>query len=81
MANGKTSTWPDGSPRSAAPLGGPSSGSTKDGHAVRRADGWSNSDAPAFGWLKGTPAAKSDPQGAPAVEYGPSSKLWNRRGK
>jgi hypothetical protein len=68
--------WPDGTPRGStgAPVG------VKDGHAVRRADGFENADVPAFGWLRDTPVAKSDPQGSAAVEYGPSSKLWNRKG-
>jgi hypothetical protein len=51
---------------------------TKDGVAVRRADKWENTDTRSIGSLNGTPAAKSDPQGSPAVEYGPSSKLWRR---
>jgi hypothetical protein len=54
---------------------------TKAGVGVRRADKWQNLDQPSVGWLDGSVAAKSDPQGSPAVEYGPSSKLWNRKAK
>jgi len=52
---------------------------TRDGVGVRRADKWQNLDQPAIGWLNGSAAAKSDPQGSAAVQYGPSSKLWNRK--
>jgi hypothetical protein len=62
------------------PPGATAGFNTKNGVAVRRADKWQNLDQPALGWLNGSPAAKSDPQGSPAVEYGPSSKLWNRKG-
>jgi hypothetical protein len=80
MANGKPNTWPDGSPRSAAPLGGPSSGSTKNGVAIRRADGWQNQDVPAFGGLPAA-AQKSDARGGPCVPFGPNSGSWSKSGR
>ena len=49
------------------------------GHAVRRADSWES--PPAIGWLKGSPAAKSDPQGGAYQKIGPGSSIWeNRKG-
>jgi hypothetical protein len=53
---------------------------TRDGVAVRRPDKWMNTDAPAIGWLNGSPVAKSSPQGGADIPYGPSSPLWNRKG-
>jgi hypothetical protein len=53
---------------------------TRDGHAALRADKWDNTDQRAIGWLNGSPVAKLDPQGGQPIEYGPSSKLWNRQG-
>jgi hypothetical protein len=53
-------------------------GGVKDGFAVRRADGWSNSDTPSIGWLNGTPAAKSEVRGGPEVKIGPNSAVWGR---
>ena len=62
MAYGKPSRWPDGEPRNAQPLGGPSDGGVNaKGQAVRHAD---NCDPPVegFGWV---PAATtgSNPKG------------------
>lgn len=67
-------TWPDGEPRRSAADAG-SSGGTKDGHAVRRADGWENPQR--MGWLDGTPAAKSDPAGGSYVPIGPGSRAFD----
>ena len=53
--------------------GNGSVGGTKDGHAVRRADGWES--PPSLGWLKG-PAAESDPRGTGWTAYGPNSAGW-----
>lgn len=53
-----------------------SAGGVKDGYAVRRVDGWSNSDTPAIGWLKGA-LPKSDPQGSAEVKIGPNTKVWS----
>lgn len=58
--------------------GNGSAGGTKDGHAVRRVDGWSNSDTPSLGWLSG-PAAESNPQGTAYTKIGPNSAIWNSR--
>jgi hypothetical protein len=74
-------TWPDGEPR-LGPDDLGSVGGLKNGHASRRADGWENSDAPSIGWLDGTAAAKSDPQGTAYTPIGPGSSAWsaNRNG-
>jgi hypothetical protein len=66
------STFPDGEPRSP----GGSVGGTKDGHAVRRADGWES--PPSIGWLTG-PAAESNPLGTAYTKIGPNSAIWNSR--
>jgi hypothetical protein len=56
-------TWPDGEPR-LGPNDMGSAGGLKDGRALRHADG--TEPLPQnFGFLNGTPAAKTDPQGTP----------------
>jgi len=65
----------DGTPRLSADNPG-SAGGVKDGFAVRRADGWSNSDTPAIGWLPAA-AAKADVQGGPEVRIGPGTAAWS----
>jgi hypothetical protein len=69
MAN---STRLDGSPR----LSDNNPGSTNaPGSNGRRADGWNN---PArFGWLDGTAAAKSDPQGGSWTPIGRGSRAFD----
>jgi hypothetical protein len=67
-------SWPDGTPRR-GPNDPGSVGGLKDGRALRHAD---NTEPPRenFGWLNGSPAAKSDPQGTPYTPIGPGSKVW-----
>jgi hypothetical protein len=31
-----------------------------------------------FGFLSGTPAAKSDPQGTPYMPFGPGTSVWSK---
>lgn len=74
MAYGKPDKWPDGTPRNAQPLG--SEVPMRDGHALRRADGWES--PPSLGWLTG-PAAVTDPQGTGYTKFGPGTAIWNSR--
>jgi hypothetical protein len=48
-------------------------GKAPDGHAVRRADGWENSDTKTIGWLPDTPV---NPAGGAYQPIGPGSKAW-----
>jgi hypothetical protein len=33
-----------------------------------------------FGWLNGSPAAKSDPRGTPYTPFGPGTSTWAKTG-
>jgi hypothetical protein len=66
--------------RAPAAAGGGGGSVNAKGQATRRADGWANTDMPAFGGLPKA-AQKSDPQGSASVEYGPSSGAWSKSGR
>jgi hypothetical protein len=68
-------TWPDGTPRRGPDDMGSVGGVAPNGQAVRHADGL-EPPRENFGWLNGSPAAKSDPQGTPYTPIGPGSKVW-----
>jgi hypothetical protein len=68
-------TWPDGEPR-LGPNDMGSVGGLKDGRALRHADG-TEPPAENFGWLNGTPAAKSDPQGTSYTPIGKGTRAWD----
>jgi hypothetical protein len=65
--------------RAPAAAGGGGGSVNAKGQSTRRADGWANTDVPAFGGLPAA-AQKSDPQGGPDVPYGPSSGSWSKSG-
>jgi hypothetical protein len=51
-------------------------GGVKDGHAVRRSDGYSNSDTKALGWLPAA-AAQDKTEGGNWNKIGPGSAAWS----
>jgi hypothetical protein len=68
--------WPDGEPR-LGPNDMGSAGGVKDGHAVRRADGYSNSDTAALGWLPAGAAEGKGGVGTGWTKIGPNSSAWS----
>jgi hypothetical protein len=78
MAN---TTWPDGEPRNAQPLGGVADKATNaKGQALRHTP---DTEPPPsnFGWLDGVKGIVGGPNRAangPGVNIGPSSALWRK---
>jgi hypothetical protein len=70
-------TLPARAPAGAGGGGGPVN---SKGQALRRADGWDNTDVSTFGGLPAA-AQKLSPEGGPCVPYGPSSGAFGKSGR